>query len=58
MPIELDEKMRVDAENRTYHDKHSVSSEDAAKVYLEAFSEGLSWFDGTKPNQNFPQDNR
>ena len=58
MPIEPGEKVKRDAENNVYHAGHSVSSEDAAKVYLEAFSEGLSWFDGTKPNQNFPQDNR
>ena len=58
MPIEPGEKTTVDAENRAYHARHSVSSEEAAKVYVEAFSEALFWFGGTKPNRNFPQDNR
>ena len=58
MPIEPGDKVRRDTKNNAYHARHSVSSEEAAKVYLEAFSNGLLWFGGTKPKQNYPQDNR
>lgn len=51
MPIELGEKVSRDAQNKPYHDRHSVTSEEAAEIYLKDFASDLFYFGGTAPKQ-------
>lgn len=51
MPVEPDEKISVDDRNNVYHDRHSVTSEEAAEIYLKLFASGLFYFGGTASKQ-------